>query len=258
MRTSVHPNYRETHMKALDTIDQWYDNLWELGSSGRLVLKLRCKHDYKELIRRAEGSRIRNLVKWADEWLNKVTRVYREGGKIEAIELITDLEKALRNTHSEWTTVFRSQHSTEIWDNTLRYQDIATSLREEASVLSFTRTASKLAPSAFSILGAEAQEDNEPVSHTGDDHLYEPAEESESLSRASTKRARADTDPALETCDFCYGEHLTMKCWYALPELRPDHWEPNPTREKIVRVRVAKEEGLGHSIKRIRSQLNNP
>ncbi len=90
----VYPNYRLTYIKAIQTIDQQYDNLKELGNITRVALKFKYKYKYIIFINVLTGKHVIDLVKWTDTWLDKVTKVYTEGFKIDTFELVTDLERA--------------------------------------------------------------------------------------------------------------------------------------------------------------------
>ncbi|KAI0433109.1 hypothetical protein F5Y09DRAFT_299674 [Xylaria sp. FL1042] len=259
MRKTVHSNYRMTHMKADQRLDQWYDNLRELqGVSGKL-LKFKYQAEYQAFINAAEGKRINELAKWSDEWLTKVTRVYSQGLKIYAFELITDLTKALQRSYPEWITTFRASHSEEITEDTLRYQDIATAMRREAIVLGMARSQPKgsrgFAPGgSFNTFtpGGEQEDANEPDS-----------DDDERLPRQGTKRRRANTtrtqaeqeNPNVSDCPICFGRHPATICWYAFPELRPDDWRPNPATERLARQRMRDDESAKRAYKRARKEV---
>ncbi|KAI1825231.1 hypothetical protein F4861DRAFT_538138, partial [Xylaria intraflava] len=141
MRKTVHPDLKLTHMPASQSIDQWYDNLRELGGIAQRALKFKYKNEYELFITNSSNKKIKDLAKWTDDWLNKVTKAHNAGAEVtESFKLVTDLERALRTTHSGWTTAFRGKHSHEIAANTLRYQTIATELRQEATILGASRS----------------------------------------------------------------------------------------------------------------------
>ncbi|KAI0448340.1 hypothetical protein F5B21DRAFT_522498 [Xylaria acuta] len=281
MRKTVHPNYRLTHMDADKTIDQWYDKLKELGDLARRVLKFKYKNEYEAFINATVGKPVKNLLHWTDEWLNKVTKAHADTtDDTESFKLITDLEKALRNTVPSWTIAFRSRHIDAITNNTLSYLTVANELRQEATVLSVTRYTGKLvkggAFATFESSGdtdehsSNAEEDpprlsrrerrahdRKPANHRG----HQLRNQGGSSRSTSTKRPRADTrteseleNPNVADCIVCYGRHSITSCWFVFPELLPKGWKHNKTNERIAKLRMATEESVIQAVERARKQ----
>ncbi|RYC64030.1 hypothetical protein CHU98_g2148 [Xylaria longipes] len=205
----------------------WYDNLRELGSTTRQVLKFKYFNEYKQFIAKAIGYRVTDLARWTEEWLNK----------------------------------------NELYGVPIQTGTVATALRQEAAALSASRMPKERPyNSAFAIGdpdGVELPDSPEESAHEepddddkgedytneDDDDLYEAIPP-----RSSTKRPRADTDTD-EECPICYGKHPATSCWYAFRRLCPEGWEPDPTYERIATSRLGNDEVAKRAWKRARRQL---
>ncbi|KAI1144881.1 hypothetical protein F4825DRAFT_291314 [Nemania diffusa] len=281
MRKTVHPNYRLTHMKANETIDKWYDKLRELGTIARQVLKFKYKQEYENFIHSTATKPIKDLAKWTDEWLNKITKADAEGADVtEPFKLITDLERALRTTHPAWTAGFRNAHSAEIISSTLSYHTIASELRREAVVLNVIKTGGKLVRGGAFPAFQEEQDKDEPANQERRDRQGQSRQERRERERRSDsrrgrqrrdiqgssrsdsrKRPRADTrtenekeNPNVTDCIVCYGRHPVAKCWFAFPEDKPDDWILNTTIERIAKLRLNTDEAVKRAVERAKQQ----
>ncbi|KAI1818865.1 hypothetical protein F4861DRAFT_544678 [Xylaria intraflava] len=195
-----------------------------------------------------------------------------------------DLDRALRSTHPGWTTAFRNKHSHEIALNTLRHQDIATELRQEATILGASRPNSGkvVRGGAFSTFGtsSDQEEPEEPDEHTDEERPRGGRSgrgrgargRSESRPRGrgnsrkssrnpSSKRPRADTrtesekeSPNVADCIVCFGRHAIDRCWFVFPELRRPEWNINKQIERLALLRMDTEEEVKRAVKTARER----
>ncbi|KAI1827725.1 hypothetical protein F4861DRAFT_535930 [Xylaria intraflava] len=277
MRKTVHPSYRLTHMPADQPIERWYDNLRELGAITQRALKFQYRNEYEAFIGKSSSKKIGDLSKWTDDWLQKVTKAHNAGAEVtEAFKLVTDLERALRNTHPNWTTAFRNSHSAEIATNTLRYQTIATELRQEATILTVSRPGGSgrvVKGGAFNTFspGSDAESEDQASQSDADasrgnrqerrargrpDNRTRGKSQQRKPRSAVSKRPRQDTrtdtereNPNHTDCIVCFGRHPIDRCWFVFPELRKEDWSPIPQIEKLALDRMERLEEVKKAVK---------
>lgn len=264
IRSTVDPSLYSIHCTPSEPMAQWYDNLRANLSVGEAGGKDITMRQYTKHLATFKSSK--DLKGWVRQWVQymELGRKYMVGALLGPETWARDL-LALIKQHSRFSETFyetfRMRVSPEITAGTLDYKTVQRLLEDYIEDLQPRRPRG----GAFPTVGGEGPDEDE------EDHEKEQAPKEEKRFRgrggrgqrggnrgdqrgsigrggAGTKRRRN-----CEACDI--PGHDLARCWYLLPSLRPDDWEPRAEIKERVEKRLAdSNSGLAEQANKLKKQ----
>jgi hypothetical protein len=244
---TIDESHSRHHCLAEKSLTEWIQSIYNEFSLAADERKQKARRTYREILAEPRSKKITTYQATGD-WLTRWRNAINEAQDVKLQEAtepdqwLNDLTDSLRSTPMEsWINAYNVTQTDQVRAGTLTVGPVTADIRRAIGSQPELLKKTRIAQGAFYSGGSQEEEGK-------DDHSTNARRGS------SKKRPRGSIrDDRESKCPACFRRHPLVKCYYAFPEKKPEHFDLTPWIEEKVNKRIEKnEDNLADRIRKIK------